>query len=141
MGYLWLKAAHIVVVIAWMAGMLYLPRIFVYHAGVEKTSDTSQLFKVMEARLLRYIMTPAMIAVWISGLWLAWWGGFYRSGWLHTKIALVLVLSGLHGFLSQRVRKFSEDRNQSSQKFYRVVNEIPTVILIGIVILVVLKPF
>ena len=141
MAYLWLKAAHVIVVIAWMAAMLYLPRLFVYHAGVEKGSGSSELFKLMEWRLLRYIATPAMIAVWITGLWLAWWSGFYKAGWLHAKIALVLVLSALHGLFSQRVRKFAEDSNRNTAKFYRVLNEGPTVILIFVVILVVVKPF
>jgi protoporphyrinogen IX oxidase len=141
MPYLWLKAAHVVAVIAWMAAMLYMPRLFVYHSGVDPRSETSRIFKIMEGRLLRMIMTPAMILVWITGIWLAVWSGFYKAGWLHAKIALVLVLSGLHGFFSQRVRKFSKDQNQSSAKFYRIINEVPTIALIGIVILVVVKPF
>jgi putative membrane protein len=141
MPYLWLKAAHVIFVIAWMAGMLYLPRLFVYHADVQPGSEASSIFKVMERRLLRIIINPAMIVVWITGIWLTWWSGFYRDGWLHAKIALVLILSGVHGFFSQLVRKFGKDENLNSSKFYRIINEIPTILLIAIVILVIVKPF
>jgi putative membrane protein len=138
--YLWLKAFHVIAVIAWMAGMLYLPRLFVYHCEAEIGSKQSQTFKVMERRLLRAIINPAMAATWVLGLWLAWEGGFFRSGWLHGKLLLVLILSGMHGLLSRCVREFAEDRNVHSQKFYRIVNEVPAVLMIGIVILVVVKP-
>lgn len=133
------KALHVIAVIAWMAGMLYLPRLFVYH--VTATGETSQTFKVMERRLLKAIMTPAMIVVWLTGIYLASAEGFWRDGWLHTKLALVLAMSGVHGLLSGRVRAFAEDRNPSSTTFYRVLNEIPTLLMIGIVVLVILKPF
>jgi putative membrane protein len=139
--YLWLKAFHVIAVIAWMAGMLYLPRLFVYHCEAEAGSKQSETFKVMERRLLRAIINPAMIVSWVLGLWLAWEGGFLKSGWLLGKLALVLILSGLHGFLSRCVREFAADRNVHSQKFYRVLNEVPTVLMIGIVILVIVKPF
>jgi putative membrane protein len=139
--YLWLKAFHVIAVIAWMAGMLYLPRLFVYHCEAEPGSRQSETFKLMERRLLRAIVNPAMVATWVLGLWLAWEGGFLRSGWLHGKILLVLILSGMHGLLSRCVREFAEDRNVHSQKFYRIVNEVPAVLMIGIVILVVVKPF
>ncbi len=143
--YLWLKALHIIAVVAWMAGLFYLPRLFVYHAGVPSGSPQSETFKVMERRLLRAIMTPAMIAVWVLGLALVWSGGWAANGgapaWLSAKFVLVLVLSGLHGFLARCVRAFAADRNTHSQKFYRVVNEVPTLLLIAIVILVVVKPF
>ncbi|MEO8666971.1 MAG: protoporphyrinogen oxidase HemJ [Bauldia sp.] len=139
--YAWLKAAHVVAVISWMAGMLYLPRLFVYHAGVPVGSDQSETFKVMERRLLRAIINPAMIATWVFGLWLAWDGGFFSSFWLQAKLALVLILSGLHGWLTRWVRAFAEDRNLHSQRFYRFVNEVPTLLMILIVILVVVKPF
>jgi putative membrane protein len=139
--YLWLKAFHVIAVIAWMAGMLYLPRLFVYHCEAEIGSKQSETFKVMERRLLRAIMNPAMAATWVLGLWLAWEGGFFRSGWLQGKLLLVLILSGMHGLLSRCVREFAEDRNVHSQKFYRIVNEVPAVLMIGIVILVVVKPF
>ena len=136
---LWIKALHVMSVIAWMAGMLYLPRLFVYHASA--TGETSQTFKVMERRLLKAIMNPAMIATWLTGLYLAYAEGFYRDGWLHAKLALVVLMSGVHGLLSARVRAFAEDRNRSSGKFYRALNEVPTVLMIGIVILVIVKPF
>ena len=139
--YLWLKAAHIVSVIAWMAGMLYLPRLFVYHAGVAPGSPQSETFKVMERRLLRYIMLPAMIATWVFGLWLVYETTAWRAGWFHTKFALVIVLSGLHGYLSGCAKRFAADSNTHPQKFYRIVNEIPTVLMIAIVILAVVKPF
>jgi putative membrane protein len=139
--YLWLKALHVIAVIAWMAGMLYLPRLFVYHCEAEAGSKQSETFKVMERRLLRAIINPAMIASWVLGLWLVWQGGFLKSGWLHGKLVLVILLSGLHGFLTRWTREFAEDRNAHSQRFYRIVNEIPTLLMIGIVILVIVKPF
>jgi putative membrane protein len=139
--YLWLKAAHVVAVIAWMAGMLYLPRLFVYHCEAEPGSKQSETFKVMERRLVAAIINPAMVASWALGLWLAWDGGWYAAGWLHAKVMLVLLLSGVHGFLARCVRLFGADRNPYSQKFYRVINEVPTILLIGIVILAVVKPF
>ncbi len=139
--YLWLKAAHVIAIIAWMAGMLYLPRLFVYHSEVPIGSPQSETFKVMERRLLRAIINPAMIATWVLGLWLAWEGGFFRSGWLHAKLAFVLALSGLHGYFSAAVRAFAEDRNVRSSRHWRVVNEVPAVLMILIVILVVVKPF
>jgi len=139
--YLWLKAFHVITVIAWMAGMLYLPRLFVYHCEAEAGSRQSETFKVMERRLLRAIINPAMIATWVLGLWLVFDGGFLKAGWLHGKLVLVLILSGIHGFLSRAVRDFAADRNARSQRFYRIINEIPTVLMIGIVILVIVKPF
>jgi len=139
--YLWLKALHVIAVIAWMAGMLYLPRLFVYHCEAEAGSKQSETFKVMERRLLRAIINPAMIASWVLGLWLVWSGGFLKSGWMHGKFVLVIVLSALHGFLTRWTREFAEDRNVHSQKFYRIVNEVPTLLMIGIVILVIVKPF
>jgi putative membrane protein len=139
--YLWLKALHVIAVIAWMAGMLYLPRLFVYHCEAEPGSRQSETFKVMERRLLRAIINPAMVVTWVVGLWLAWDAGFFRSGWLHAKLALVLAMSAMHGFLSRWVRAFAADQNQHSQKFYRIINEIPTILMIGIVILVIVKPF
>lgn len=139
--YLWLKAAHVVAIIAWLAGMLYLPRLFVYHSEVAPGSPQSETFKVMERRLLRAIINPAMVATWVLGLWLMWEGGFFRSGWLHAKLALVIVLSGLHGYFSAAVRAFAEDRNIRSSRHWRIVNEVPTILMIGIVILVIVKPF
>ena len=139
--YLWLKAAHIIAVISWMAGMLYLPRLFVYHCAAEPGSKQSETFKVMEWRLLKLIINPAMIATWVLGLWLAWEGGLFRSGWLHAKLALVIAMSVVHVFFVRWVKDFATDRNTHSQRFYRITNEIPTVLMILIVLLVVLKPF
>ena len=139
--YLWIKAIHIIAVISWMAGMLYLPRLLVYHADTEIGSKQSETFKVMERRLLRAIINPAMIATWVAGLWLAWNGFGFSGGWLHAKIALVVVMSGVHGYLSASVRKFAEDRNEKPARHWRIVNEVPTLLMIAIVILVVVKPF
>jgi len=139
--YEWVKALHIVSVISWMAGMLYLPRLFVYHCAAGKGSVQSEIFKVMERRLLRAIMNPAMIGTWIFGLALVWMGGWHQSGWFLAKLALVLALSGVHGAMSGWVRVFANDANVRPARFYRIVNEVPTVLMIGIVILVVVKPF
>lgn len=139
--YEWLKALHVIAVISWMAGMLYLPRLFVYHCGAETGSAQSETFKLMERRLLRAIMNPAMIVSWLVGLWLIWQGGWMMSGWLYAKLALVLAMSGVHGFFERCVRDFAADRNLRSDKFYRYFNEIPTVLMIAIVILVIVKPF
>jgi len=144
--YEWIKAFHIIAVIAWIAGMLYLPRLFVYHCAAEKGSVQSETFKVMERRLLRGIINPAMIAAIALGLWLAWLGpdsryGWFASGWLWAKIALVLALSAVHGLFARWVKGFAADSNPYSQRFYRFINEVPTVLMIAIVILVVLKPF
>ncbi|HST93469.1 MAG TPA: protoporphyrinogen oxidase HemJ [Microvirga sp.] len=141
MGYLWIKAFHVIAVIAWMAGMLYLPRLFVYHCDAPKGSIQSDTFKIMERRLLKAIINPAMIVTWVLGLILVWQGGWYASGWLHAKVLLVLILSGVHGFLSRMVKDFAADRNTRPAKFYRLMNEVPTVLMIGIVILVIVKPF
>ncbi|RWN31151.1 MAG: protoporphyrinogen oxidase HemJ [Mesorhizobium sp.] len=139
--YLWAKAIHILAVISWMAGMLYLPRLLVYHADAEKGSVQSETFKVMERRLLRGIINPAMIVTWVFGLWLAWKGFGFQGGWLHAKIGAVLLLSAMHGYLAGGVRKFAEDRNEKPARHWRMVNEIPTLLMIAIVILVVVKPF
>jgi putative membrane protein len=139
--YEWLKAFHVIAVIAWMAGMLYLPRLFVYHCDAEPGSKQSETFKVMERRLLKAIINPAMMATWLLGLWLAYDSGFFRAGWFHAKFALVIVLSALHGFLSRTVKDFAADRNRRSQKFYRIINEVPAVLMAAIVILVIVKPF
>ena len=139
--YLWLKALHIISVIAWMAGMLYMPRLFVYHAMAKPGSEQSETFKIMERRLMRFIMTPAMIATWIFGAALVVQGGWFAADWFHTKLALVLVMSGLHGMMSSWGGAFATDGNTRSPKFYRIVNEIPTVLLIIIVVLAVVKPF
>jgi putative membrane protein len=140
-AYLWIKAFHVIAVISWMAGMLYLPRLFVYHSETPVGSPQSETFKVMEARLLNIITTPAMIVTWLLGLWLAWKSGFWMAPWLHAKFALVLALSGLHGYLSAATRAFREDRNTKPARHWRIINEVPTVLMIVIVILVIVKPF
>jgi putative membrane protein len=139
--YLWIKALHIIAVIAWMAGMLYLPRLFVYHAGVAAGSPQSETFKVMERRLLRFIMTPAMTATWLFGIALVIQGQYFTATWFHLKLVLVLLMSLLHGLLARWTRDFAYDRNTRTPKFYRVANEIPTLLLIVIVVLATVKPF
>jgi putative membrane protein len=131
----------VVAVIAWMAGMLYLPRLLVYHCDAEIESKQSETFKLMEHRLLKAIINPAMAVTWLAGLYLAWAGQWFSAGWLHGKLLLVIAMSGMHGFLARCVKDFAADRNTRSQKFYRFINEVPTVLMIGIVILVVVKPF
>ena len=140
-GYLWIKSLHVISIIAWMAGLLYLPRLFVYHCAAAAGSVQSETFKVMERRLLRAIMTPAMILAWITGLTLAWQAGFFANGWFHLKLTLVLILSGSHGYMSVCVRTFAADANQRSHKFYRVLNEVPTLLMLVIVVAVIVKPF
>ncbi len=140
---LYVKAFHVIAVIAWMAGLLYLPRLFVYHAGAAKGSELSETFKVMEQRLLRFITTPAMIAAWVFGLWLALSGliDWRADGWFHLKLALVILLSAFHGLLAKWTKDFGMDRNTHSPRFYRIANEVPTILMIAIVILVVVRPF
>jgi putative membrane protein len=139
--YDWLKAFHIIAVIAWMAGMLYLPRLFVYHCRARPGSDQSEMFKVMERRLVKIIINPAMVMSWILGLWLAFAAGWFASGWLWLKLGLVLALSAMHGFYVRWVRDFARDQNHHTEKFYRIVNEVPTALMIAIVILATVKPF
>ena len=133
-----LLALHIISFISWMAGMLYLPRLFVYHTTAETGSDMSETFKVMERRLLKAIMTPAMIATWIFGLLLLWSLGFAQltDGWMQLKLAAVLGMSGLHGMFAAQVRKFAEDNNTKDQKYFRIINEVPTLLMIVTVFLV-----
>ena len=140
-AYLWVKAIHVIAIISWMAGMLYLPRLFVYHSGTPVGSAQSETFKIMEQRLLTLITTPAMVIAWVLGLWLAWKSGYWAAPWLHAKVALVLALSGLHGYLTAATRAFREDRNTKSARHWSIVNEIPAVLMVAIVILVVVKPF
>ena len=139
--YPWFKALHILSVIAFMAGMLYLPRLFVYHAGVAAGSQASELFKVMERRLETAIMRPAFIVLIGTGLVLAGQGHFFATGWLSAKLLLVLLMSVAYGYLILTRYRFAADANQRSVRFFRIFNEIPTLLLIGIVILVVVKPF
>ena len=139
--FLWVKSLHVISIIAWMAGMLYLPRLFVYHADAEIGSDKSETFKVMERRLLKAIINPAMTSAWVFGLWAAYELSAWTDGWFHAKLLLVIIMSGVHGYLSSCVRKFANDENTKPARFYRILNEVPTVLMIAIVILVIVKPF
>lgn len=141
MTYLLIKSLHIVAVISWMAAMLYLPRLFVYHAEAQAGSEASETFKVMEKRLLRFIATPAMLVTWAAGLYLMISGGWMANGWMHAKLTLVLVLSGYHGWCAATVKRFQVDRNQRPARSFRMLNEIPALLMVFIVVLVVLKPF
>jgi putative membrane protein len=138
---LWLKALHIMAVISWMAGLLYLPRLFVYHAEAGAGSPQSETFKVMEARLLRYIMRPAMIVVWLTGPLLAWQMGMLRDGWFWAKMLCVVGLTVAHDRFAWYARAFAKDENVRDARFFRVLNEVPTVLMVLIVVLVVVKPF
>jgi len=139
--YEWLTAFHIIAVIAWMAAMRYLPRLFVYHCAAAPGSQQSETFKLMERRLLRVIITPAMIATWVLGVALAWAVDWELAGWFWVKFVLVLVMSALQGFYARWASEFAQDRNQHSAKFYRAINELPTALMIAIVILAIVKPF
>jgi len=141
--YLWIKALHILAVIAWMAGMLYLPRLYVYHCEIAPGSVESARFKTMERRLLRGIVNPAMIAVWVLGLTLALTpaSGAWGQGWLMAKLTLVIVMSAVHGLFSKWRKDFERDQNRHSQRFYRIWNEVPAGLAIFIVGLAVIKPF
>ena len=142
-AYLWIKALHIIAVIAWMAGMLYLPRLFVYHCGAEPGSKQSEDFKIMERKLLRGIITPSMIITFIlGGILLGHWDrSSWHEGWLHAKLALVIILLAYHGLVSRWRRDFEADKNERPPKFYRWMNEVPAAVMIGIVIFVVVRPF
>ena len=142
-AYPWVRALHIVSVIAWMAGMLYLPRLYVYHCGREPGSEADEMLKTMERRLLRAIVNPAMIAAFLTGGLLLLTPGAvdWASGWIYAKLLAVLALSAVHGWFAAWRRAFAEGRNRHSARFYRFVNEVPTVLMVGIVIVVVVKPF
>jgi putative membrane protein len=137
----WILALHLIAVITWMAGILYLPRLFVYHTQTKPGSEGSERFKVMERKLLRGIVNPSMVAVWILGPALAWLTGAYLDVWLQIKFVLVIVMSGVHGYLVKCWRDFAEDRNTRSERFYRILNEVPAVLMVLIVILAAVKPF
>lgn len=139
--YLWLKALHVLSIIAWMAAILYLPRLMVYHVAAPVGSLQYETFKVMERRLLRAIGTPAMISSWVFGLALIWVTQAWTAGWFHAKLAAVLGLTAVHMYLARAVRTFADDRNAHGDRFYRVVNEIPTLLMIVAVIMVIVKPF
>ena len=140
-AYLWVKALHIIAVIAWMAGMLYLPRIYVYHCEAEPGSAQSETFKVMERRLLRAIINPAMIAAWMLGFMLVAHLDLWGEGWMHGKFALLVAMQLIHAAFARWRRHFAADANRHAARFYRAVNEVPTVLMIGVVLLVVLRPF
>jgi putative membrane protein len=139
--FLWVKALHLIAVISWMAGLLYMPRLFIYHTDAEPDSVQSETFKVMEQRLLRVIMNPAMMLTWLFGLYLAWSVYGFHGTWLHLKIVLVVLLTAVHVFFSRSVKAFARDENHRSARFWRVMNEAPTVLMIVIVVLAVVKPF
>lgn len=142
--YPWTKALHVISLIAWMAGMFYLPRLYVYHCGLVVGSAESERFKVMERRLLKQIINPAMIATWVFGVLLVLTPGvvdWAQDGWWYVKLTMVLLMSGFHGAMSKWRREFLEDRNRRSHKFYRVANEVPTVLMVVIVVMVIVKPF
>jgi putative membrane protein len=139
--YPWLLALHLIAVISWMAGLLYLPRLFVYHAAATVGSEQSNTFTMMEQRLLRYIMAPAMGATWIFGIGLVLLGHWYIAGWFQLKFVLVLAMTVMHGLMSAWANDFRHDRNTKKQKFFRIANEIPTLLMIAIVILAAVKPF
>jgi putative membrane protein len=140
-SYQWIKALHLISVIAWMAGMLYLPRLFVYHCDAAPGSDKSETFKVMERRLLRGIMGPAMILTWVFGLWLLYISEAWKEPWMMTKLVLVAAMTVMHQALALWRKDFEADRNRRPARFYRLANEIPTVLLVAIVVLVIVQPF
>lgn len=141
--YLWLKSLHIIAIVAWMAGLLYLPRLFVYHASAAPGSDLSETLKLMEHRLYCFIMNPAMMATWLFGglMLYANWDAIMAQHWMHGKLTLVIILTGIHHVFGAWKKKFARDANTKPPKFYRVWNEAPTLLLIAIVVLVVVKPF
>lgn len=143
LNYEWLRALHLIAVMSWMAGMLYLPRLFVYHTQAEIGSKQSETFKIMERRLLKAIINPAMMAAWILGLLMLYAnpGLIQGQGWMHVKLLFVLLMSAVHGIYAGDVKKFARDENQKSEKYYRIINEIPAVFMIVIVILAVIEPF
>lgn len=139
-AYLWLKAIHVIAIISWMAGLLYLPRLFVYHCDVHPKSETSATFKIMERRLIKAIMTPAMVLAWGLGLTMAVDGDLFSQHWFHVKLLAVVGMTAAHFYLARCKTAFAEDRNSKPQKFFRILNEVPTLLMIVIVILVIVKP-
>jgi putative membrane protein len=140
--YLWIQALHIIAIISWMAAMLYLPRLFVYHADTKIGTPQSETFKIMEKRLIRYIGTPAMLATWIFGILMVVANpDVFQGGWMHVKFTLVFLLSAFHGMSAGWMKKFQRDENTKPARFYRVANEVPTILMITIVILAIVKPF
>jgi protoporphyrinogen IX oxidase len=142
MLYLYLKSFHVIAMVAWMAGLFYLPRLYVYHAEAKAGSDTAATFKIMERKLLRFIMNPAMMLTFVFGIaMIVTDPSVMKQGWIHAKLGLVLLMAGFHGFLAATRKKFETERNTRSAKFYRLINEVPTILLIAIVVLAVVKPF
>ena len=139
--YLWIKALHIIAVMSWMAALLYMPRLFIYHTDAAPGSEQSETFKMMEQRLLKVIMNPAMMITWVLGLYLAWSVYGFQGGWLHAKLLLVVLLTGVHVMFSRAVRAFARDENTRSARYWRLMNEAPTLLMILIVIMAVVKPF
>jgi putative membrane protein len=139
--YLWIKVLHVLAIISWMAGLLYLPRLFVYHSVSQKGSEQSETFKVMERRLYKAIMTPAMVTAWLTGLTMVWVAGFLQDAWLLAKLCLVILLTISHFHLGALRRSFEIDGNTKTQRYYRIINEVPTLLMIGIVVFVIVKPF
>ncbi|WP_310621951.1 protoporphyrinogen oxidase HemJ [Flexibacterium corallicola] len=139
-AYSWAKSLHIISVISWMAGIFYLPRLFVYHSGAETGSQMSETFKVMERRLLKAIMNPAMMASWIFGLWTVYILDAYHDLWFILKVSLVICMTAYHMVLSGHVKRFAVDQNKKSERYFRIINEIPTLLMIAIVFIVIFKP-
>jgi putative membrane protein len=139
--YLWIKALHLIAVMSWMAALLYMPRLFIYHTDAAPGSEQSETFKMMEQRLLKVIMNPAMMITWVLGLYLAWSVYGFQGGWLHVKLLLVVLLTGVHMMFSRAVRAFARDENTRSARYWRLMNEAPTLLMILIVIMAVVKPF
>lgn len=140
--YLWVKALHVISMVAWMAGQFYLPRLYVYHVENGLTGPMAETFQVMERRLLRLIMNPAMIATWVFGLWLIYLNQWVlEAGWFHAKLTLVVLMSAFHGMCAKWRRELASGESNKTSRFFRVANEVPTVLLIGIVILVIVQPF
>lgn len=137
---LWVKSIHVIAVMSWMAGLLYLPRLFVYHTQAEIGSDKSETFKIMEYKLLKIIMNPAMIASWVFGFWAAYLQNQFLDSWFHLKLGFVIALTVFHMMLGKWRKDFAADKNIKSEKFYRIINEVPTALMIIIVILVIVKP-
>ncbi len=139
--FVWIKVFHVLAIISWMAGLLYLPRLFVYHVEATRGSIQSETFKVMERRLYRAIMIPAMVVAWATGIALIWYGGFISDGWLQAKLVFVMVLTASHFHMGRLRRSFGDDTNIKPQRYFRILNELPTVLMVGIVIFVIAKPF
>jgi protoporphyrinogen IX oxidase len=139
--YLWMTAAHVLAIISWMAGLLYLPRLFINHMDAPSGSDMSETFKGMEHRLLKIIMNPAMLLSWVFGLWLGYAGGHFAEGWFLAKLVAVGLMTASHMYFAKAVRLFAIDANIQTQRHWRIVNEVPTVLMIIIVVLVIVKPF